>query len=86
MGYYAVKSFSAFCRGKTSKNNADFHCLNCLNSFRTENKFKIHKNICKNHDCCYIEWLEKVKTLKYNHKEKSVKVPFIIHADMESLL
>ena len=26
------------------------------------------------------------KTLKYNHGEKSFKVPFIIYADLESLL
>ena len=26
------------------------------------------------------------KRLKYNHKEKSMKVPFIIYADLESLL
>ena len=26
------------------------------------------------------------KILKYNHKEKSMKVPFIIYADLESLL
>ena len=25
------------------------------------------------------------KILKYNHSEKSMKVPFIIHADFESL-
>ena len=26
------------------------------------------------------------KILKYNHREKSMKVPFIIYADLESLL
>ena len=26
------------------------------------------------------------KTLKYNHGEKSMKVPFIIYVDLESLL
>ena len=26
------------------------------------------------------------KALKYNHEEKSTRVPFIIYADMESLL
>ena len=26
------------------------------------------------------------KTLKYNHEENSMKVPFIIYADIESLL
>ena len=29
---------------------------------------------------------EDIKVLKYNHGEKSMKVPFIIYADLESLL
>ena len=29
---------------------------------------------------------ENNKTLKYNHGEKSMKVPFIIYADLELLL
>ena len=29
---------------------------------------------------------EDTKILKYNHDEKSVKVPFVIYADLESLL
>ena len=29
-------------RGITSKYHSDFFCLNCLNSFRTENKLKSH--------------------------------------------
>ena len=43
--------------------------------------------MCKNHDYCYAEMPEKDnKTLKYNHGEKSMKVPFIICTDIESLL
>ena len=41
----------------------------------------------ENHDYCYVEMPEKVnKTLKYNYGEKSLKAPFIIYADIESLL
>ena len=70
----------------TSKHKGDFYCLNCLHSFRTENKLKIHEKVCKNHDYCYIEMPKGKNILKYNHGEKSMKVPFIIYADMESLL
>ena len=69
---------SALFRGKTSKDNGDFYCLNCLHSYRAENKLKKHKNVFKNHDYCYIEMLKKESILKYNHGEKSMKVPFII--------
>ena len=49
------KKFSAlFCR-ITSKHDKYFYCLNCLDSFSKENKLKEHENVCKNHDCCYIE-------------------------------
>ena len=29
----------------TSKNSGDFNCLNCLHSFRTKNKFELHKRV-----------------------------------------
>ena len=54
-----------------SNNNGDFYCLNCFHSFRTENKLKKHKNVCENHDYCYLEMpKEDNKILKYNHGEK----------------
>ena len=57
-----------------------FYCLNFLHSFRTENK---HENVCKKNR---IEMSKEESILKYNHGEKPIKVPFIIYADMESLL
>ena len=30
------------------KNKSYFYCLNCLYSFRTENKLKSHEKVCKN--------------------------------------
>ena len=41
--YLAVKKLSALLRGITSKHHGDFHCLNCLHSFATENKLESHK-------------------------------------------
>ena len=52
----------------------------------TENKLKKHKNVCENHDYCYVEMSKKDnKILKYNHGVKYMKVIFIIYADVESL-
>ena len=74
-------------RGITGNNNGDFYCLNCFQSYTTENKLKKHKKVYEDHDCCYVEMPEKDnKILKYNYGEKSMKVPFIIYADLESLL
>ena len=72
--YFAVKSMG------------DFYCLYCFCSYRTENKLKKHKKICENHDSCSVEIPEEDnKILKCNQGEKSMRVPFIIFADLESL-
>ena len=85
--HLAVKRFSALFRKITGNNNEDLYCLNCFPSYTTENKLKKHKKVCENHDYCYVEMLEEEnKTLKYNQGEKSMKAPFIIYADLESLL
>ena len=74
-----------FCK-ITSKHDGGFYYLNCLHSFRIENKLKKHENVCKNHDYCYIEMPKEDSILKYNHGDKSIQILFIIYADMESLL
>ena len=58
-------------------------------SFIHNNKKRLtkHKKICKDHDFCNIKIPdENNKILKYNPGEKSLKVPFIIYADLECLL
>ena len=59
--------------------------LNCFHSFKTKNKLKKHKNVCKNPDYCYIKIPKEESILKYNHREKSMRVPFIIYANLEPL-
>ena len=46
--YLAVKELSSLLRGITSKNNGDFYCLKCFNSFRTKNKLESHKKVSEN--------------------------------------
>ena len=85
--YLAVKRLSALFRGITGNNNGDLYFLNCFKSYTTENKLKKHKQVCENHDYCYVEIPEEDnKILKYNHGEKSMKVPFTIYANFEYLL
>ena len=52
--YLEVKKLSALLLRITSKTNGDFYCLNCLHSFRIENKHKSHEKVCKNKDFCGI--------------------------------
>ena len=61
------------------KNVGDSYCLNCFHSYSTENE------TC--YDCCQVKMpKEDNKILKYNHGEMSMKVSFIIYADLQSLL
>ena len=85
--FLAVKKLYALLRKITGNNNGYFYCLNCFCSYTTEDKLEKHKNVCENCDYCYAEMpKEDNKILKYNHGEKSMKVLFIIYADLESLL
>ena len=61
-----------------STNNGDHYCLNCLHALKN------HENVCKD---CHVEMPTKDNNiLKYDPGEKYVKIPFIIYADLESLL
>ena len=85
--YLTVKSISKLLNGTTSNHNGDFYCLNYFHSYRTKNRLKKHEKICKDHDFCHVKMPnEHNKILKYNQGEKSLKVPFVIYADLECLL
>ena len=80
--YLVISKLSALLEGKLSNYHGDFYCLNCFNSYTTNNKLKEHEQICNNHDSCRIEmpqWCEKI--LKYNPGKKSFKAPFAIYLD-----
>ena len=82
-----IRSLSRLFRGVTSNNHGDFCSLNCLHLFRTDNALKTDERLCENNDYCYVEMPTKInKNLKYNHGEKSLKVPFTIYVDLECLL
>ena len=85
--YTAVKRLSGLLREITSINNGDFYCLNCVHAFRTKNKLEVQQKICENHDYCHVEMPTKDSNIiKYNQGEKSIKLPFIIYADLERSL
>ena len=89
--YLFMKRLSALLKGITLKHVGDFilfsFVFNCFHSYTTENKLKQHENVCKNHVYFYVEMpKEDNKILKYNPGEKSMKVSFVIYADLEPLL
>ena len=84
--YLAVKSLPALLRGITSNHHGDFYCLNCFHSYTTHNKLKKHERVCNNFDYCRVDMPKEHEKIKYLHGEKSLRVPFIIYADLEWLL
>ena len=55
MAISCCKKLPALPRGITSKHVEDFYCLNCFHSYSTKDKLKKHKDVCENHDYCYVE-------------------------------
>ena len=85
--YLAVKNISALFRGITSNHNGYFYFLNCLHSYRTKETLKKHEKVCKDHDYCCVKMpSEFEKISKYKPGEMSLKVPFMIYADLECLI
>ena len=85
--YLVVKNLSGLFKGITSNHYGDFYCSNCFHSYRTKNKLEAHKKICENHEYCHVEMPTKDNNIiKYNHGEKSMKLPFLIYTDLECLL
>ena len=82
-----IESLSGSFRGVTSNNNEDFYCLGCLHPFQTDNALKKHERLCNNHDYCQVEMpTNDTNILKYNHREKSLRLPWVIYVDFECLL
>ena len=84
--YLAAKSLPALFRGITLNQYWDFYCLNCFHSYCTLNKLKKHERVCNNHDYCRIDMPKEHEKIKYISGENSLKVPFIVYADLECLL
>ena len=85
--YLVVKSLPGLLKEITSSHNEDFYCLNCFCAYTTKNKLEEHKKICENNKYCHVEMPnEDNKITKYNQGEKSIKLLFIIYADLECLL
>ena len=74
-------------RGVTSKHDGDFYCLDCLHSFKAKNKLESHKKVCENKDFGNtVMSCDDINILELNQFQKSDKPPFIIYADLGSLI
>ena len=83
--YLTVRSLSALLKGITPKHKGDPYHLNCFHSYRTKQTLEKHMKVCEDKDYCYIEMPKEGESLKYHPGVKSMKAPYIIVADIESL-
>ena len=61
--------------------------MNFLHSFRTKNKFKLHKKVCENKDFCGASTpREENMYLEFTQYSESMKSRFFICADLEFLI
>ena len=85
--YCLVNNLSALLSTQLSKKEHKRHfCLQCLNSFSCGKSLTEHKEYCYAHKCVKIKMPEKGSQLFFKNFYKGQWVPFIIYADMESLL
>ena len=83
--YLTGRGLSALLKGITSKHKDDSYCLNCFHSYPSKKSLEKHMKVCEDKDYCYIEMPKKGESLKYQPGVKSMKAPYIIVADIESL-
>ena len=58
-----------------------------LEGITSRTKLEEYKKICENNKYSHVEMPNKDNNIiKYNQGEKSIKLPFVIHADLECLL
>ena len=74
------KKLLALLRRKTSTNNRNFYCMNCLHLFRMKCKLQAHDQACRYKYYCHLEMPEN-EILNCNYGQKSMRVLFVICAE-----
>lgn len=86
--YCWIKSLSRLLSSQSSANTRKkFYCDRCLNYFVEEAKLEEHKLECFERNDCVIEMPSKDESImKFQNFKNQLNVPFIIYADIETLL
>lgn len=86
MHYCWIKNLSALVGRQISKNCAQkLFCDRCLNHFTSPERLITHRVYCIEQNEYQIE-VPEMNELKFTHYNNKMKVPFVIYADLESLL
>ena len=85
--YCLVKNTSALLASQINNHKGTRNiCLNCMNSFKSQDSLNKHKEYCYNNECVKIVMPPPGSYLNFNKFRYSEKAPFAIYADFESLI
>ena len=85
--YCLVKNMSALIFSQINNHKGSRNiCLNCFNSFKTNDKLDKHKEYCYNNECVKTIVPEKGTYLRFKNFLHSERFPFVVYADMESII
>ena len=85
--YCLIKNISSLLSSQINNNDHKrYFCLNCINSFKTEDSLDKHKEYCYNNECVNIMMPQPNTFLNFKSFRYSERAPFVIYADFESFI
>ena len=85
--YTAIKSLSRLLSSKNSNTKRKQHfCMNCLQGFMQESSRDQHQVYCEDNKSVRVEMPKQGSAVEFKDGQNQFKVPFIMHADFESIL
>ena len=85
--YCLIKNFSRLASSQTSAHqHKTYYCRNCLQGYNSEEALSNNWTYCNEHSCVRIELPKKDSFMRFDHIERSMIVPFVVHADFESFI
>ena len=85
--YTAIKSLSRLLSSKNSNTKRKQHfCMNCLQGFMQESSRDQHQVYCKDNESVRVEMPKQGSTVEFKDGQNQFRVPFIMYADLESIL
>ena len=85
--YVWIKNFNRLCARVTTDTGKKYFCKHCIQHFPNDDRLAKHMVDCVVlNKCQAIEMPAEGETTKFRSFRETVKIPFVIYADLESLL
>ena len=85
--YVWIKNFNKLCAGVTKNKAKKYFCKHCIQHFPNEDRLEKHMMDCiVLTKCQAIQMPNEGEVIKFKSFRETVKIPFVIYADLESLL